>query len=158
MLAAGVPAAAAPKRITGKLSKPGLTVIALAKTGEAESDRTSRGRFGLRPPANRVTLHLRANDGTYAGSVVVEREGKKRTIMGLEAGAKLGRIQVNSGKGFAKVTGELAEALIDGKRFARAKNGVPIGAGNFGRVRSRRTRGGVPGEGDLDGIPEPMAT
>jgi hypothetical protein len=154
--AAGTPAAAAPKRITGKLSKPDFTVLGLAKSGDSKSDRAGRGRFVLKPPAKIVTLHLRASDGTYAGPIVVDRDGRRRAIMGVKAGAKLGRVQVNGRKGFAKVSGELPEELLDEKRFARAKKGVPIGAGNFGRVRSSRTRGGAPGDRDLDGVPDTL--
>ena len=66
-------ASAATKRqlITGKLSKPGYTVIALARNGRARVKRAPKGTFKLRPPADQVTLHLRASDGTYAGPVVV---------------------------------------------------------------------------------------
>ena len=39
---------------------------------------------------------------------------------------------------------------------ARAKKGVPIGAGNFGRVRSKNTGGGAPGDLDLDGVADPL--
>src|SRR3989442_5033712 len=67
LLAASTPAAAAPRRITGELTKPGYTVIALAANGKARAVRASAGGFKLRPPAERVTLHLRAPDGTYAG-------------------------------------------------------------------------------------------
>jgi hypothetical protein len=44
--------------------------------------------------------------------------------------------------------------VIDGSTRARARRGVPIGAGRFGRVRSRRVRSTVPGDRDLDGIPD----
>jgi hypothetical protein len=37
LLGANAPAAAAPKPITGKLSQPGYTVIALAANGKAKS-------------------------------------------------------------------------------------------------------------------------
>jgi hypothetical protein len=43
---------------------------------------------------------------------------------------------------------------IDPKRWARARDGVPIGNGrNFGFVRSKHTDGGVEGDHDLDGVP-----
>ncbi len=80
------------KKITGTLSKGGYTVIALAKDGEAKTDRAPKGNFKLRPPAKKVTLHLRAPDGTYAGPIVVAtRKHGKRAIEGVYAGAKLGR-------------------------------------------------------------------
>ena len=64
-------AATKKKLITGKLSKPGYTVIALASSGRAKTKRAPKGTFKLRPPADQVTLHLRASDGTYAGPIVV---------------------------------------------------------------------------------------
>ena len=46
-------------------------------------------------PAERVTLHLRAADGTYAGPVIAGvRRG--RAVVGFRAGARLGRINVRS--------------------------------------------------------------
>src|SRR6266480_3276310 len=93
LLAASEPADAAFKPITGKLSKPGYTVIALAANGKAKVARASRRRFRLRPPAKRVTLHLRAPNGNYAGPIVVGRSRKgRRAILGVKAGARLGRI------------------------------------------------------------------
>ena len=154
LLAAPVSAGAKPKPITGKLSKPGYTVIALAADGEARSERTQPRTFRLRPPAKRVTLHLRAKDGTYAGPIVIGKEKRgKRAILGIKAGAKLGSVEVNAGKGYAKVKKKLAKEFVDAKRKARAKRGVPIGAGEFGRVLSKNFKGGAPGDRDLDGIP-----
>ena len=43
--------------------------------------------------AGRVTLHLRAPNGTYAGPIVVGRRKKgKRAIVGVKAGARLGEL------------------------------------------------------------------
>ncbi len=153
VLVAGAPAAAAPKRITGKLSKPGYTLIALAANGEATSVRARRGRFRLRPPARRVTLHLRARNGRYAGPVVAGSRLKgRRAILGVRAGAKLGRIKLR--RGYAKVSKRPRKSWVDARHKARARKGVPIGAGRFGRVRSRIPRRGVPGDLDVDGVPD----
>ena len=151
VLSTSGPAAAAPKPITGKLSKPGYSVIALAPNGRATLARTRRGAFRVRPPARSVTLHLRAPDGTYAGPIVAGRRGS-RAIVGVRAGARLGRVSVR--RGHARPSRRLRRTWVDARRTARARRGVPIGAGRFGRVRSRRTRGGVPGDLDLDGIPD----
>lgn len=157
LLVASAPAAAAPKRITGKLSKPGYTVIALAGSGKATLDRPGRRKFRLRPPARTVTLHLRARDGTYAGPIVVaKRKRGKRAIVGVKAGANLRRVKVKSAKGFAKIARKLPKRQIDRKREARAKKGRPIGAGNFGRVRSKLSGKRRPGDLDRDGIPDPL--
>jgi hypothetical protein len=45
---------------------------------------------------------------------------------------------------------------VDTKRRARAKNSVPIGAGNFGFVTSRVVGAGVPGDRDIDGVADPL--
>ena len=149
LLAASPPATAA-KRITGKLSKPGYTVIALAAKGKAKAVQVPRGRFSLKAPAKTVSLHLRARGGKYAGPIVVgKRRGGRRAIVGVRAGARLGRVSVRKGFGRARP----ARRWLETSRYARAKRGVPIGARRFGRVRSRRTQGGIQGDRDLDGIP-----
>jgi hypothetical protein len=152
------PAAAAPTKITGKLTKAGLTVIALDKDGEAASKRAkSNGEFKLRAPAKKVTLHLRGRDGTYAGPVVIAKKGKsgKTAILGLKAPASLGKVQVR--KGYANLRRKLPRKQVDRKRTARAKRGVPRGAGNFGRVRSRAAGPAGPGlDQDRDGIPDTL--
>ena len=156
LLATGGPAAAAPKPITGTLSAPGYTVIALAVDGTATSERVRGRSFRVRPPAQRITLHLRAEDGTYAGPIVVGVEKKgMRAIVGLRAGAKLGTVRIDRRTGYAKPVKKLAEKWVDETRGARARKGVPIGAGNFGLVRSRRARGPA-ADPDLDGIPSPL--
>lgn len=157
LLAAPVSAAAAPKPISGKLSQGGYTVIAISAKGEAKSVVAKGGEFKLRPPAGKVDLGLRAKDGTYAGPIVVgKRKQGERAIVGVKAGAKLGKLKVNSAKGYAKPTGKVAKESIDADRWARAKKGVPIGAGNLGLVRSKNTHGGAPGDRDLDGIPDSL--
>jgi hypothetical protein len=155
LFATGGPAVAAPKPISGKLSKPGYTVIALAGNGRATSVRARTGGFKLRPPAKRVTLHLRAPNGTYAGPVVVGRKKKgKRAVLGVRAGAKLGKIRVRFGH--ARLARRLRKKRIDARRLARAKKGIPIGARVFGRVPSQPLPRPVPGDLDADGIPEPL--
>jgi hypothetical protein len=156
VFASSVPgiAAAKPAPIAGRLSKPGYTVLALAASGRTRSAVATHGRFRLRPPARRVTLQLRAPDGVYAGPIVVGRDGKL-AIVGVRAGAKLGRIVVKARKGYAKPKRNVAAKWLDPKRAARARDGVPIGAGNFGRVRSRHARGPA-SDPDLDGIPNPL--
>jgi hypothetical protein len=154
-LLAVAPATAAPKKITGKLSKGGLTVIALDKSGEAASKvAKANGKFKLKAPAKKVTLHLRGRDGTYAGPVVIAKRGKKgkTAILGVKAPASLGKVQVR--KGYAKLRRSLPRKQVDHKRKAKAKKGVPRGARNFGRVASRATGPAGPGEdADRDGIP-----
>lgn len=142
--------------ITGTLSKPGYTVIALAANGRATSVRTAGGSFTLRPPAGRVTLQLRAPDGIYAGPVVIASiQNGRRVITGVRAGAKLGRISVNVARGYARVARSVATRWTDTSRWARATKGVPIGNGiNFGRVLSPPPRVSPSGDLDADGVPD----
>lgn len=146
-----VSAAARPKPITGALDKPGYTVIALAANGSARSVRARTGGFRVVPPATRVTLQLRSPQGKYAGPIVVGGASTK-VIVGVRAGARLGRIVV--GAGHARVARRQRSAAIDRSRWARARRGVPVGAGVFGRVRTTPPRHAPPGDRDADGIPD----
>lgn len=152
LLATSGSASAARKPITGELNRSGYTVIALATNGKATVSRASRETFRLRPPARRVTLHLRAPSGTYAGPIVISRSKGRRAIVGVKGGARLGRVTVRSG--YARLAARLAKRWVDSKRVARARRGVPIGARVFGRVRSQPPRRPLPADPDLDGIPD----
>lgn len=146
------PAAAALVPISGKLSRPRYTVIAVAADGRATSVTANTGSFRLRPPARTVSLQLRAPSGTYAGPIVVGREGT-RAILGVRAGARLGTVAVRSTH--ARTTKRLARRWIDTSRQARTKNGVPIGARSIGLVRATSTRSGAAvKDRDLDGVPD----
>lgn len=142
--------------ISGKLSKPGYTLIALADSGKPTVVVVKKAKFKLRPPAKEVTLQLRGPDGVYAGPIVVGQAKKgKRVIVGIRAGAKLGKVIVKGGKGYAKLKKKLAEKWIDTKRTATAKKGVPLGNGrNAGFVRSKPPRHPPPGDRDADGVPD----
>lgn len=143
---------AAPKPITGKLPTAGYTVIALAEDGEATSTRVgSSNRFQLRPPAAEATLHLRRKNGIYAGPIVVGQSGK-RAIMGVKAGVAMGALTVAKGRAVPKM--RLPKRSLNLKSTAKAKKGIPIGAGVFGRVRAQSAN--LAGQGrdqDSDGIP-----
>lgn len=151
LLAASSSHAAATKSITGKLNKPGYTVIALAANGKAKSVVAKQGRFRLLPRAKRMTLHLRAPDGVYAGPVVIRRQGR-RAMLGVKAGARLGRIVIH--QGYGRPARRLPRGWVDRTQTARARKGIPIGARVFGRVRSKPPRARVPGDSDGDGIPD----
>jgi hypothetical protein len=150
LLFASGSANAARKSITGKLSKPNYTVIALASGGQATVVGARHARFKIRPPVRTVTLQLRGPNGTYAGPVVVGR-AEGRAIVGVRSGTRVGRIRVR--RGYAKVRKRLGEQALATRYTARTKHGVPIGARRFGRVRSRSIGEGAPGDRDLDGIP-----
>lgn len=152
--ATGPSAASAAKPIRGKLSKPGYTLIALAESGKARSVRVRR-RFTLRPPARTSSLHLRAPNGHYAGPVVVRRERRgRRAIVGVRAGARLGRIRITRTHG--RVAKRIRKKYAPKRYTARARRGKPIGnARNVGRVRARaRGMGGDGRDSDRDGVPD----
>ncbi len=143
-------ALAKPAAITGKLSKPGYTVIALGYNGKAVS--SNARSFRLVPRDTKVTLQLRNARGKYAGQVVVGGKGSS-VIVGVKAGAKLGTIKIRSGYGrAAKAKG------VDKRRTAQARKGVPLGNGrNFGLVRSKKhATAGAGRDGDLDGVPDAL--
>jgi hypothetical protein len=139
------------KRITGRLDKPGYTVIALAPNGKARVVRARSGAFRVVAPAGRVSLQLRAPSGKYAGPVVVGRKGG-RAVVGVRAGTHLGKVVVHSR--YAQVAHRLPRATVDASRWARAHKGVPIGAGRFGRVRSKPPKNPPAGDRDADGVPD----
>lgn len=155
LLTTEAPEAATAKPITGKLSKSGYTVIALAPSGRARSVRASGRSFRVVPPASSVTLHLRGSDGRYAGPIVVGTKGKQ-AIVGVRAGAKLGTVSIRAG--YARVAKRLPKRFVDTRRLARAKKGVPIGARVFGRVVSRPSRAGAAAglDRDVDGVPNTL--
>lgn len=150
-LCAAAPAAAKLKPITGKLSKPGYTVIALGYDGSAVS--SAKRSFRIVPPASKVTLQLRDARGHYAGPVVVGGKGST-VVVGVRAGARLGTIRVLNGYATARVK----KQAIDRKRVAQARKGVPIGNGrDFGLVRSAKHGAtGAGGDSDLDGVPDAL--
>ena len=215
-------ASAATKKqlITGKLSKPGYTVIALARNGRARVKRAPKGsvqaapagRSGHASPAG-LRRHLRrpdrrrrymepgqggqeeapagreeAEEGQSQGSkasgkkairkakrkvsaarkkVKQARRGVKQArrrasgkevVLGVKPGAELGAISVKAAAGYSKAKLKLRQwkRWVVEENRARAKKGVPIGAGNFGRVRSKNTGGGAPGDLDLDGVADPL--
>jgi len=140
--------AASSKPITGSLSKRGYTVIALAADGRARSV-VAAPRFRLAVRGTRATLHLRDARGRYAGPVVVGGSGK-RVVVGVRAGAHVGRVQVR--RGYARAV--VKRRFLDRSVTARARKGVPLGAGKLGRVRLPATgKRGTGRDLDLDGIP-----
>jgi hypothetical protein len=162
---AAAPAARRLAPITGR-APAGYTVIALALNGHA-ADATVQagGRFRVVPTAARVTLQLRAPDGTYGGPVVVAPHGPHQVVVGVRAGARLGVIRVANG--FGKVAGVLSGAL-DTSRLAFARRRRPTGARRLGHVRRWPSLGRSGGTGpsartlakrrggdlDQDGIPD----
>ena len=147
--------AARQKPIRGNLTAQGYTLVALADNGKVTTKRVRSGRFSLRPPADVVTLHLRGRGGIYAGPIVVgTRKGGRRTVHGVRAGARLGKINVRPEEGFARTANKPPRRATDRRRIGRARKGIPIGAGVFGWVRSKPPRRAPKGDRDFDGIPD----
>jgi hypothetical protein len=134
--------------ITGTLDHAGYTVIAVGYHGKVVS--TSARSFRLVPREARVTLQLRDPKGRYAGPIVVGRKGS-RAVLGVRAGAKLGRIRIRAGY----ATLAKRSRAIDAKRVAQMRSGVPLGNGrNLGLERSHaHGSSGAGGDRDLDGVP-----
>jgi hypothetical protein len=146
-------AAAAAASITGTLNVPGYSVMALTAGGRVTTAPAVDGRFRLQPPASRVTLQLRAPDGTYAGPVVVGRAGS-HVIVGVKAGAVLGRIVYSPRLGYATAQ-RVAPRWLDHARWARARGGVePFGVLSMGRALSAPLKHPPPGDRDADGVPD----
>ena len=151
-LALAAPATADARRpaIEGRLTAS-YTVVALASDGSSRSLRNARGSFELVPPARTVTLHLLGSKGRYLGPVVVRRRGR-RAVVRVRAGARLGTLRVRDG--WVSTEAKVPARRLGRGRPARARAGVPIGAGVLGRVRSRATGPAGPGrDRDRDGIP-----
>lgn len=139
--------------ITGTLNVPGYTVMALTAGGRVTTALAVDGRFRLQPPAGRVTLQLRAPDGTYAGPVVVGRSGS-HVIVGVKAGGALGRIAYSRRLGYATAR-RVAPRWLDRARWARARGGVePFGVLSMGRALSAPLKHPPPGDRDADGVPD----
>jgi hypothetical protein len=113
-------------------------VIALTGSGVARTVRVTRGdgKFRLRPPARRVTLQLRAPNGTYAGPVVLPERKRARNEV-RRAKRKLKEAK-RRGKGLKQARRRLKRArrLLRRTR-TRATVGVRAGA-RLGRIRVRR--------------------
>ncbi|HZO58598.1 MAG TPA: hypothetical protein VFB51_02805 [Solirubrobacterales bacterium] len=149
LVPAGADAARRPA-IEGRLSAS-YTVVALAPNGRARTIENAIGSFELVPPARTVTLHLLGSTGRYLGPLVVAGRGS-RTVMEVRAGAKLGTVRVF--ENFSRPGRRVGSRRRGSGRRAKARDGVPIGAGVLGRVRSRAAGPGGPGrDRDLDGIP-----
>lgn len=156
-LLATAPAEAARKPITGRLSKPGYTVLAVADSGAIRSVRATPA-FRIVPPGATATLQLRDATGKYAGMVVVGGTAK-RAVLGVRAGARLGRIVLRGG--YARLAKKVKPKWLNAKRRAVARGGVPVGAGNFGFVRVGGARAAQAdadngADGDADGVPDEM--
>jgi hypothetical protein len=144
-------AGATPKPITGVLSKAGYTVIGVDAAGGTTSARATPA-FSLTPTSSRVSLHLRDDAGRYAGPVVLRALKKgTRAVLGVKAGAKLGTVTVRAG--YATVKAKPGRKGGVAAWTAKARKGVPIGAGRFGRVRSAPPAKPPAGDRDWDGLP-----
>jgi hypothetical protein len=140
-------AVAKPRPISLKLSKAGYKVIALDSAGHAVK---AAGRnVKLTPTASRLTLHLVDAHGNYAGPIVVAGKGSK-VVVGVRGGGRLGTVKLKRGYGVAHAP----KRAVDKRRTARARKGVPVGAGVLGRVAgSSKGSAGAGLDVDRDGLP-----
>ena len=146
------------RAIRGTVNRQGYTVL-LAALGARVAAPSSplrfnsaraRPSFEVTPPGDVVTVSLRDPSGTYAGPVVMGG-GPTRAILGVRPGTRLGRIVVH--RGYATLARRLPRSALVPSVSARARRGVPIGVGRFGRVASRaRGRTGAATDVDRDGV------
>jgi hypothetical protein len=156
LLALAPPAEGRRAKIRGHLDRSGYTVVALAADGAATRTNGKVG-FALAPPAKTVTLQIRDRSGVYLGPLVV-RGNRSRVVLGVRAGARLGKIRVLAK--YARLVHAPRKKWLDTGRTARARAGVPLGAGLRGLVPGRadgpsgpgldRDRDGIPGAFDID--------
>ena len=136
-------------KIRGEVDRAGYIVVALAADGKARSARG--GSFAIDPPAKVVTIQIRDSGGNYLGPLVAKGKGG-RVVVGVRAGAKLGKIRIL--EGYARPVRQPPRKSLDAGRTAVARKGVPIGVGRRGLVRARGHGGVGPGhDRDGDGIP-----
>ena len=139
-------------------------VVAVARTAVRNAERTltkarraltkakrsgrgvARARRVLRTATSRLTKARR----TLAAARRDAAARPTRAVLGVKAGARLGTVAVMPA-GYAR-----SAAIGDRAWTVQANNGVPIGAGNFGLVRSARLNGGALGDTDLDGVPNAL--
>ena len=127
-------------------------MIALAASGRGE-DQSRCARQVQAPPADQERdPAAAAPDGTYAGPIVVaEKEHGERAIVGIKAGAKLGRIEVNPADGYAELATRLPASTSTSSARpspSREPRWAPATS-----AESASTGGSAPGDGDLDGVP-----
>ena len=130
------------------------TRVARADDAEAEeraSKRLRRAKRRLKKAKRRLTQAK----ALLEQAEKLEAGRPNRAILGIRSGAALGPIQVRSSAGYA-ITRPIGERWLDTARVARARDGVPIGAGVFGRVVSPHLPSAVPGDADVDGVPNAL--
>jgi hypothetical protein len=127
-----------------------------ARTKQAKGKATTQLKQA-KQQLTKANLQLRKANLLLTQAQTQAAERVKWAVVGAKAGASLGAVTVNSGAGYALAGGLSAQVWrtgVDTTRWARANNGVPIGAGNFGRVLSNPPPVSPPGDLDADGIPD----
>ena len=137
LLSAG--AAAQSGEITGTLDRPGYTVIALAADGEAGIAVAQSGAFSLTPPAEEVTLHLRAPDGTYAGPVALEPEANFELQDAKRAARKANRKHRNAKRKVKSAKRNVRKADA-GKAKRKAKKKLKRSKRKLRKAKGKRRR------------------
>ena len=156
-----VPAGASAATVSGSVPKnKGWQVVVVQANGKGtEATIKKNGSFRIKVKSiNQSTVHLIRRDGSYYGPVLFGGGGRKvyGTLRG-KGSVNLKKIKVRSGYGVA---------ILPNKRTMRsasytiaARNGKPIGAGNYGRVKVGNGTGPLKGfngagrDTDLDGVP-----
>jgi hypothetical protein len=157
-----VPASAGAATVSGSVPKnKGYQVVVVQANGKgAEATIKRNGSFRVKVRAvNGASVHLIRRDGSYYGPVLFGGGGRKvyGTLRG-RASINLKRIQVRRG-GYGVAILPNRRTMRSAAYTITARNGRPIGAGNYGRVKVGNGTGplkgynGVGRDTDLDGIP-----
>ena len=146
------------------VSGAGMTVLAVTPSGVANRARVgATGQFRLSLSASSArgtTLQLVRKSGQYYGPVVLRANGTRSFTALRGSSASLGAIRLRGG--WAEVTKDLSDAVVDTARQVRARNGKPLGASRLGFVRSTALRSSwgpsfsavsSGGDQDSDGLP-----
>ena len=140
-------------------------VVAKAKKAVAAATRArakARSRPARRTAARRLSAARVRLKTARASLRAAERRAAVRrhgAVVGVRAGAPLGRIRINTSARVAVARGlsdRVWKSWVLPSRLAQATAGVPIGARNVGLVRSARTDGAAAGDRDRDGVPDTL--
>ena len=137
---------------------PDYQVIAInSETGQTYYASTdSSGNFSIAvPPGDSYEISLIDSNSNYFGPVVMLGDASSsEVVMGVtpSGDTDFGQIVLDSSKSMAKPTSEPA-AIADPSDTALASNGIPKGAGNYGKTQLTGISTREGSEMDKDGIP-----
>lgn len=131
-----------------------LTVVVIDnESNQTYSTTTSPGEeFSLEVPSESTYLVSIINDGSYVGPAVFDgSDSEVNTAITPSSDTELGSITVDTSSGYA-MTSSVPDS-VDDAVTAVATNGVPVGAGNDGKIQNDDITIRSDSDEDMDGIP-----